>query len=72
MSNVAEIYEETKALKPIQRLELAELLLADLDKPDQQIDRLWAAEAQSRWDRWKAGEMPDKSYEEVMAKYIKR
>ena len=42
---------------------------ADLDKPDPEIDRVWAEEARKRWEAYKAGRIPTVSYEAVMAKY---
>ena len=69
MSDAAAIYRETRTLKPVERLRLVEMLLADLDQPDEQIDRLWAAEAQSRWDAHQRGELKTLSCEDVMAKY---
>lgn len=72
MSDTSAIYRETRSLKPVERLRLVEMLLADLDQPDEQIDRLWAAEAQSRWDAYQRGELETLSHEEVMAKYRRR
>jgi len=69
MSDTTAIYRETRTLKPVERLRLVEMLLADLDQPDEQIDRLWAAEAQNRWDAYQRGESKTLSHEEVMAKY---
>ena len=57
MSDAAAIYREARTRKPVERLPLVERLLADLDQPDEQIDRLWAAEAQSRWDAHQRGEL---------------
>ena len=39
------------------------------DKPDPEIDRVWAEEARKRWAAYKAGHIPTVSYEEVMAKH---
>jgi putative addiction module component (TIGR02574 family) len=40
-----------------------------LDKPDPEIDRVWADEARKRWAAYKAGRISTVSYEEVMSKY---
>jgi hypothetical protein len=41
----------------------------DLDKPDPEIDRIWAEEARKRWAAYQAGKVPTVSYESVMAKH---
>ena len=71
MNDPAIIYRETRSLSAIQRLQLVEMLLSDLDRPDEQIDHLWATEAQNRWDAFHRGELNTLSHEEVMAKYRK-
>jgi len=38
MPNCQELYQQANQLPPIEKLALAELLLADLDKPDNEID----------------------------------
>jgi hypothetical protein len=40
-----------------------------LDKPDPEIDRIWAEEAKKRWKAYKAGKVATVSYEQVMKKY---
>ncbi len=68
MSDAAAIYRETRTLKPVERLRLVEMLLTDLDQPDAPIDRLWAAEVQSRWDAHQRGELKTLSCAAVMAR----
>ncbi|HMH42293.1 MAG TPA: addiction module protein [Pyrinomonadaceae bacterium] len=60
---------EIKDLPDTEKLRLVDAILADLDKPDPEIDRIWAEEARKRWIAYKAGGIPTLSYEEVMAKY---
>jgi hypothetical protein len=48
------------------------LILITLDKPDPEIDRIWAEEARKRWAAYKEGRIPTVSYEDVMAKYRSR
>ncbi|MBI5057400.1 MAG: addiction module protein [Nitrospirae bacterium] len=40
-----------------------------LDKPDPEIDRIWADEARKRWQAFKAGKLETVPYEEVMETY---
>ena len=53
----------------LEKLRLAELLLADLDTPNPEIDAIWREEAQKRWQAYKAGDLNTVSYESVMQKY---
>ena len=67
--NVDDITEEIRKLSDMEKLRLVETILSDLDKPDPEIDRVWADEARKRWSAYKAGKVPTISYESVMAKY---
>jgi hypothetical protein len=40
-----------------------------LDKPDPDVDRIWAEEARKRWKAYKAGKVETVSYEQVMKKH---
>ena len=60
---------EIRALPDEEKLRVLDAILTDLDKPDQEIDRVWAEEARNRWDSYKAGRLQTVSYEELMRKY---
>jgi putative addiction module component (TIGR02574 family) len=60
---------EIRSLTDIEKLRLVDSILADLDQPDPEIDRVWAEEARRRWKAFKAGKLPTVSYKTVMAKY---
>ena len=60
---------EIRRLPDEEKLRLLDAILTDLDKPDAEIDRIWADEARKRWAGYKAGHLPTVSYEELMAKY---
>jgi hypothetical protein len=40
---------EIRALPDAEKLRLVDAILTDLDKPDLEIDRIWADEARKRW-----------------------
>ena len=61
--------KEIHELPDIEKLQLVDTILTDLDKPDAEIDRVWAEEARKRWAAYKAGKVPTISYESVMAKH---
>ena len=69
MSNCQELYQQANQLPPLEKLRLAELLLADLDMPNPEIDAIWHNEAQKRWPSYRAGELKTVSYDSVMQKY---
>jgi putative addiction module component (TIGR02574 family) len=64
-----QLEQEIKSVPDIEKLRLADAILADLDRPDPEIDRIWADEARRRWDAYKSGRLRTVSYEEVMSKY---
>jgi len=67
--NVDDITEEIRKLSDVEKLTLLERIVSDLDKPDPEIDQVWADEARKRWAAYKTGKVPTVSYESVMAKY---
>jgi len=67
--NVDKLAEEIRDLPDVEKLRLLDAILTDLDKPDPEIDRVWAEEARKRWAAYKAGKVPSVSYESVMAKH---
>lgn len=52
-----------------EKLRLVDSILTDLDKPDPEIDKVWAKEARKRWSAYKTGRAQTVSYETVMAKH---
>ena len=66
---VDKLAQEIHDLPDVEKLQLVDAILTDLDKPDPEIDRVWAEEARKRWSAYKAGKVPTVSYESVMAKY---
>ncbi len=66
---VERIVAEMQALPDTDKLHLLDAIIEDLDKPDPEIDRVWAEEARKRWAAYKAGKVPSVDYETVMAKH---
>lgn len=56
-ATVDKILNDALNLPPAQRAALVEELLSSLDRPDPEIDKLWAKEAESRIDMAERGEM---------------
>ena len=60
-----EIIDMALQLKAAERYEVAERLMESLDKPDAEIDRIWAEEALHRARACDEGRMKTLSFEEV-------
>jgi len=63
------LVSEIRALPDEEKLRVLDAILTDLDKPDQEIDQVWAEEARKRWSNYKAGRLQTVSYEDLMRKY---
>ena len=63
------LVNEIRALPDEEKLRVLDAILTDLDKPDQEIDQVWAEEARKRWNNYKAGHLQTVSYEDSMRKY---
>ncbi|MBZ0107556.1 MAG: addiction module protein [Candidatus Scalindua rubra] len=64
-----ELSAKIKSLPDIEKIELVDSILMQLDKPDPEIDRIWADEARKRWQAYKSGNVETVSYDQVMKKY---
>ncbi len=60
-----EIIDLALQLKAAERYEVAEKIMQSLDKPDAEIDRIWAEEALHRARACDAGRMKTIPFEEV-------
>lgn len=69
MASTKKILEEAIALQPTERAKLIQQLIFSLDKPDKELDKLWAEEAESRLAAYQRGELQSISVAEVLAKY---
>ena len=64
-----EILKGALTLRPEQKAELVDKLLSSLDKPDKEIDELWAKEGESRIDVYEQGKITAVTLEKVLEKY---
>ncbi len=69
MSTAKDILKEAIQLEPTEKVKLVDQLITSLDKPDKDIDKLWAEEAESRLEAYKQGKLKAVSLEEVLSKY---
>lgn len=70
MSTISDkLAAKVSTLPDTEKLQLVDLILMQLDKPDPEMDRIWADEARKRWQAYKAGKLETVSYDQVMEKY---
>ncbi len=60
---------QARRLSPAEHLELVDDILASLDEPDPNIDKLWVREAEDRLAAYRRGEIKAIPLEQVLAKY---
>ncbi len=68
-TNAQQILQEVLTLPLKDRATLVNDILASLDRPDEQIDRLWRKEIDDRVAAYRAGNIRAISLEEVLSKY---
>jgi len=69
MSKTNDILKEAITLPPSERALLIDELLNSLDEKDNEIDRLWAKEAESRIDAYDKGKLKSVSIDKILEKY---
>jgi len=69
MPTAKDIFKEAIHLEPIEKAKLVEHLITSLNKPEKDIDELWAQESESRLSAYKQGKLKSVSLEEILAKY---
>jgi putative addiction module component (TIGR02574 family) len=62
---------EAEQLPAADRIKLIEHLLATLDQPDPEIDRVWAAESERRLDAYLRSETTVRDAKDVLDKHLK-
>lgn len=63
------ILEELMKLDPIEKAQLVDQLICTLDKPDSELDKLWAKKAESRLEAYKQGKIKTVSLQKALSKY---
>ena len=69
MTNADNILKEALMLRSFEKAQLIDRLISSLDKPDKEIDELWAKEAEDRIDAYDQGKLKAVSLEKVLQKY---
>ncbi len=66
-----ELIEEIEKLPPKERLQVVGKVIHDTIRPDADVEKIWAREAEARWQVFERGKAEVVSYDEVMAAYRK-
>ena len=69
MATADKILKDASTLSPYEKAQLIDKLISTLDKPDKEIDELWAKEAEDRIDAYDQGKIKAISLEKVLQKY---
>jgi putative addiction module component (TIGR02574 family) len=67
---MSRLTQEISTLPALERLRLAEQILATLDQPDLEIDHAWIAESERRLDAYARGETTARDAFDVLAKHL--
>lgn len=62
------IIEQAKQLSALEKIEVVDALLASVDKPDAEVDKQWANEAEGRLAAYHRGEIKALDLKQVLAK----
>ncbi|MCH8558365.1 MAG: addiction module protein [Balneolia bacterium] len=65
------LLKEALVLPDREKSELIEQLISSLDRPDPELDALWAKETESRLDAYDQGRLTSVSLQEAVSKYKK-
>ena len=69
MPSTENIFREASTLRPVDKIKLIDKLIYTLDLPNDEVDQLWAKEAEDRIDAYDQGKMKIISLEKVLEKY---
>jgi len=63
------IMNEALKLSPMDKVELIEILMHNLDKPDPEIEEIWVDESEKRIQAHKNGKIKSIPYSEIKKQY---
>jgi putative addiction module component (TIGR02574 family) len=63
------LFKEAVNLSPADRIQLIEWLVESLYQPDERIERIWAEEAERRYEALIAGKVKTIPLEEIIQRY---
>ena len=67
--NTKSVFEDALGLRPAERLQLIEMLSRSLNKPDENIEKIWAEEAEKRYRALEEGRIKTTTIEDIIERY---
>ncbi|MBK7499309.1 MAG: addiction module protein [Ignavibacteriales bacterium] len=67
--NTKSVFEEALQLRPAERLQLIEMLTRSLNKPDENIEKIWADESEKRYKALEENRVKSISINEIIERY---
>ncbi len=67
--NTKSVFEDALQLRPAERLQLIEMLSRSLNKPDENIEIIWAEEAEKRYKALEEGRMKTTAIKDIIERY---
>jgi len=63
------IFEDALRLRPAERLQLIEMLIRSLNKPDENVEKIWAEESEKRYKALEEGKVKTIALNEIIERY---
>jgi len=63
------IFEDALRLRPAERLQLIEMLVRSLNKPDENVEKIWAEESEKRYKALEEGKVKTIALNEIIERY---
>ena len=67
--NTKSVFEDALQLRPAERLQLIEMLSRSLNKPDENIEKIWAEESEKRYKALEEGKVKSIKLNEIIERY---
>ena len=67
--NTKSVFEDALQLRPAERLQLIEMLSRSLNKPDENIEKIWAEEAEKRYKALEEGRIKTIAVKDIIERY---
>ncbi len=63
------VFKDALQLRPAERLQLIEMLSRSLNQPDENIEKIWAEEAEKRYRALEEGKVKTIAISEIIGRY---
>lgn len=67
--NTKSIFKDALQLRPVERLQLIEMLTRSLNNPDENIEKIWAEESEKRYKALEEGGIKTITLNEIIEHY---